>query len=323
MSNATQNDYKIELEVFEGPLDLLLYLIKRDEVDIYNIPIERITTQYMEYLNVMKMLDLNIAGEFIVMAATLMMIKSRMLLPVEERPELEEEEGEDPRWDLVRQLVEYKKFKDAASHLQERELLQENIFAMGSDGHVVVEPDDGGLVLQDVSLFDLIAAFNEVLKKAPVEQIGEIYAHQFTVSDKIDTILKLTRGRDRLAFHSLFHERSPRAEIICTFLALLELIRLRQINITQTESFGEIMITAAEDAPALGAEQIVHVLEAEERGDEESTEDADGAAANADEPSVDDAEDEEELDDEEDDGDDEDDDADGDEDEGEDGDVEH
>ncbi len=112
-----QDDYKVQLEVFEGPLDLLLYLIKRDELDIYDIPIERITQQYMQYLDVMKMLDLSIAGEFLVMAATLMMIKSRMLLPVEERPELEAEE-DDPRWDLVRQLVEYKKFKDAADHLE-------------------------------------------------------------------------------------------------------------------------------------------------------------------------------------------------------------
>jgi segregation and condensation protein A len=111
------DEYKVQLEVFEGPLDLLLYLIKRDELDIYDIPIERITQQYMQYLDVMKMLDLSIAGEFLVMAATLMMIKSRMLLPVEDRPELEAEE-DDPRWDLVRQLVEYKKFKDAADHLE-------------------------------------------------------------------------------------------------------------------------------------------------------------------------------------------------------------
>ena len=124
---AGQDDYKVQLEVFEGPLDLLLYLIKRDELDIYDIPIERITKQYMQYLDVMKMLDLSIAGEFLVMAATLMMIKSRLLLPVEDRPELEAEE-DDPRWDLVRQLVEYKKFKDAADHLEDLALRREDIF---------------------------------------------------------------------------------------------------------------------------------------------------------------------------------------------------
>ncbi|MDA0990926.1 MAG: segregation/condensation protein A, partial [Verrucomicrobia bacterium] len=178
-----QDEYKVELEVFEGPLDLLLYLIKKDEVDIYNIPIETITTQYMEYLALMRMLDLNIAGEFIVMAATLMMIKSRMLLPVEERPELEEEE-DDPRWELVRQLVEYKKFKDAARLLQERELLQENVFDLGADA-VILDAADPNLSIRDVSLFDLIDAFNAVLKRATPNEIGEIVGDQFTVTDKI------------------------------------------------------------------------------------------------------------------------------------------
>ena len=130
---ASQEEYKVQLEVFEGPLDLLLYLIKKDELDIYDIPIERITTQYMQYMDLMRMLDLNIAGEFIVMAATLMMIKSRMLLPPEERAALEEEEEEDPRWDLVRQLVEYKKFKDAAMHLEGLEERQADVFGRGSD----------------------------------------------------------------------------------------------------------------------------------------------------------------------------------------------
>ena len=152
-----KNDYKVELEVFEGPLDLLLYLIKKDEVDIYDIPIEKVTAQYMEYLNLMRMLDLNIAGEFIVMAATLMLIKSRMLLPIEERSDIEDdEEGDDPRWELVRQLVEYKKFKDAAGRLQENELYQEDIFGIG--GQVLsLASDESSVVLQDVSIFDLIS----------------------------------------------------------------------------------------------------------------------------------------------------------------------
>ena len=243
----TQDEYKVKLEVFEGPLDLLLYLIKKDEVDIYNIPIEKITTQYMEYLNLMRMLDLNIAGEFIVMAATLMMIKSRMLLPVEERPELEEEE-EDPRWDLVRQLVEYKKFKDAALRLQEKELFQENVFALGSEG-VIPEPEDPGLVLQDVSLFDLISAFNEVLKKVKPEDLGEIYADKWTVADKIDAILSIVGQQREIPFSMLFGETAGRHEIICTFLALLELIRLRQINAIQKEHFGPIVIVGVDNAP--------------------------------------------------------------------------
>ncbi len=243
---AKMEEYKVELEVFEGPLDLLLYLIKRDEVDIYDIPIERVTNQYMEYLNVMKMLDLNIAGEFIVMAATLMMIKSRMLLPVDEREELEEEE-EDPRWDLVRQLVEYKKFKDIANQLQEREFHQENIFDFGGKSAVVLEKDDPGLVMQDVSLFDLISAFNDVLKNAPPEQLGEIAADTFTVADKIDHVLKTIRTKGKIRFSEMFSKMASRNEIICTFLAMLELLRLRHVKAVQDTNFGEIVITKSDD----------------------------------------------------------------------------
>jgi segregation and condensation protein A len=243
---AVQEEYKVELEVFEGPLDLLLYLIKRDEVDIYDIPIENITKQYMGHLDVMKMLDLNIAGEFIVMAATLMMIKSRMLLPVEDREEVEEEE-EDPRWDLVRQLVEYKKFKDIANQLQEREFHQENIFNFGGKSAAVLEPDDPCLAMQDVSLFDLISAFSDVLKNAPPEQLGEISGDQYTVADKIDFVLKQIREKGSIRFSEMFSKLASRHEVICTFLATLELLRLRHIDAAQDDSFGEIVITKSDE----------------------------------------------------------------------------
>jgi len=251
---AVQEDYKVALEIFEGPLDLLLYLIKKEEIDIYNIPIERITTQYMEYLGLMRMLDLNIAGEFIVMAATLMMIKSRMLLPEDERPELEEEE-DDPRWDLVRQLIEYKKFKDAAGQLQEREIRRESVFALGGRD-LALEPDDAGVVLQDLSLFDLIAAFNAVLKKARPEQIGEIYSDRWTVADKIDVILRLVAGGQEIAFSSLFGAAATRHEIVCTFLALLELLRLRQVAARQKVPFDEIIIEAVPEEAAAPSEPV-------------------------------------------------------------------
>lgn len=250
------DDYKVNLEVFEGPLDLLLYLIRKDELDIYDIPIERVASQYAEYLGLMEMLDLNIAGEFIVMAATLALIKSRMLLPVEVQPndDSDEEEGVDPRWDLVRQLVEYKRFKDAASRLQEREFLQQNVFGLGGEA-VVGEgegaPDDRPL--GDVGLFDLIAAFNEVLANAPVEPIGEIEPIPWTVPDKIDMILRLTRRSESVAFSSLFHRHSPRGEIIVTFLALLELLRLRQVMVYQSSAFSEIVLKSVPE----GAEEGV------------------------------------------------------------------
>ena len=243
---SSQAEYKVDLEVFEGPLDLLLYLIRKDEIDIHNIPIESITSQYMEYLNLMRMLDLNIAGEFIVMAATLMLIKSRMLLPVEEREDLEEEE-EDPRWDLVRQLVEYKKFKDAAIKLQYMEMEQESIFGLGPKG-LEVESDEPGVVIEDVSLFDLITAFNDVLKRTAEEQIGEIFSDRFTVADKIDTILNVLTRKREMPFSELFQADVSRHEVICTFLALLELIRLRQVSAAQMDTFGEIKIAAVDEA---------------------------------------------------------------------------
>jgi segregation and condensation protein A len=240
---ATTDPYKVELDVFEGPLDLLLYLIKQDEIDIYHIPIVRITNQYMQYLDVMKLLDLNIAGEFIVMAATLMMIKSRMLLPVEERPEMEDEE--DPRWDLVRQLVEYKKFKDAAAHLGDLEVRQENMFSRSGEGiQLGPEPD---IALEDVSIFDLISAFNEALKKAPREELQEIFAEQFTVADKIDVIMGQMRAKGRASLSRLLAGMRHRYEMVCTFLAILELIRLRQVRARQSGHFGDIDLVPFEE----------------------------------------------------------------------------
>ena len=239
-------EYKVQLEVFEGPLDLLLYLIRREEVDIYDIPIERITTQYVQYLDLMRMLDLNVAGDFLVMAATLMMIKSRMLLPPEERPVLEEEEEEDPRWDLVRQLVEYKKFKDAAIFLETLEEEREGIFGREGD-HLALEqkPD---VALHDVSLFDLLTVFNEALKRVSQEDLREIFAERFTVADKIEAIVQRLQREDRISFVSLFDHMASRHEIVCTFLAVLELIRLRQIRAVQEQVFGDILVARADEA---------------------------------------------------------------------------
>jgi segregation and condensation protein A len=237
-------EYKVSLDVFEGPLDLLLYLIKKDELDIFNIPIEHVTKQYMTYLDMMKMLDLNVAGEFVVMAATLIMIKSRMLLPVEDRPELEDEE-DDPRWDLVRQLVEYKKFKDAAEHLDDLQLLQENIFGRGAEN--VELGNDGSVALNDVSIFDLITAFQEALKKAKKEDdLTEIFADKWTVADKVDQIMRIIRTQGHARLNALFEGMTHRYEMVCTFLAILELMKLRHIRAVQRTHFGDIEIIAGE-----------------------------------------------------------------------------
>lgn len=252
MNGVQTDDYKVDLEVFEGPLDLLLYLIRRDEIDIYDIRIEHITTQYLAYLDMMKMLDLNIAGEFLVMAATLMMIKSRMLLPVEERPQGEdEEEGVDPRLDLVRQLIEYKKFKDAAARLMHREAVAGEMFAFGGEPAVPPDTEAEERPLGDVGLFDLLTAFQDVLARAPMEPLGHIEPVRWSVPDKMEAILMLTRRQSNVSFSTLFHAGSARGEVIITFLALLELLRLRQVAARQLVPFTEIVIMpVSEQLPA-------------------------------------------------------------------------
>src|SRR5580698_2822348 len=233
-----QTDYKVKLEVFEGPLDLLLYLIRKEEVDIYAVSIERITSQYLEYLETFRMLDLEIAGEFVVMAANLIYIKSRNLLPVHQQPPDEE----DPRWDLIRQLIEYKKFKDAAFQLHHRELQQEGIIV-----RVPEKPefeDSATLLKSEVGIFDLISAFQKVLKKIELkrEDLREIFEESFTVSDKIDFIMRTVQGDQPVTFFDLFATAASRTEIAVTFLALLELIRMNQIRVFQDGLFAEIEI---------------------------------------------------------------------------------
>src|SRR5438876_3566855 len=237
------SDYKVKLEIFEGPLDLLLFLIKRDEIDIYDISLERITRQYLEYLQAFKELDIDIAGEFVVMAANLIYLKSRSLLPADQQPPDEEADEDDPRWDLIRQLIEYKKFKEAAAQLQARALEQERIFTRdGGSPDVEITP----LRLGEVGIFQLINAFQNVIKRVEArEDLREIFGEHFTVSDKIDVILQRLTGDTRLRFTDLFDAIAPRVEIVVTFLALLELIRLKQVRATQANPFGEIEIAAA------------------------------------------------------------------------------
>ncbi len=236
-------DYRVALDVFEGPLDLLLYLIRREEVDICDIPIVKITDQYLQYLNLMRMLDLDIASEFLVMAATLLHIKSRMLLPPDERPvEDVVEEEDDPRMSLVKQLLEYKKFKETAEYLSERELEQQAVFARYVDRTFLPEPTDSPLT--EVSIFDLISAFSDVLKRV-TGQPREITEEVYTVTDKIAAIMELLKVRSALKFSELFENVIVRAEIIVTFLALLELIRLKKIQAHQPRPFAEIEICAA------------------------------------------------------------------------------
>ena len=235
------SEYKVKLEVFEGPLDLLLYLIKKDEVDVYDISIERITQQYLQFMDAFKVLDLDVAGEFVVMAANLIYIKSRSLLPAHVQPPEEEVEEDDPRWELVRQLVEYKKFKDAAAQLGKREFEQSSMFSRLPEAEPAPERPLG-----DVSVFDLINAFNGILKRInQQEDLREIFEENYTVSDKIDLILKMMASGVPLKFTELFAHAASRTEIVVTFLALLELIRLKQMKVVQEDAFGEIELRNA------------------------------------------------------------------------------
>ena len=233
--------YKIKLDFFEGPLDLLLFLIKRDKIDIYDIPISDITRQYIEYLELMKLLDLEVAGEFLVMAATLIHIKSKMLLP--EDPEEENAEDEpDPREDLVRKLLEYKKFKDAAEKLHSmHEKNREMFFREGDGGKALVMSADGENCFE-ASLFDLISAFRKVLTNFSKEAFHKVIKSQFTVSEKIHEIYHLLTGNSRVLFFDLFRKASSKDEVIVVFLAILELMKIREILAVQKDFFGEIEI---------------------------------------------------------------------------------
>jgi segregation and condensation protein A len=235
-------DYKVKLEVFEGPLDLLLYLIKQDEIDIYDISLERITSQYLEYLQAFKELNIELAGEFIVMAANLIYLKSRSLLPRDQQPPEEDAGEEDPRWELIRQLIEYKKFKEAAAELNVRALEQERIFVREAGSPAIQEP----LRLGEVGIFQLISAFQTVIKRIEARQdVQEIFSERFSVSEKIDSILQRVATGSRLRFSDLFGAAASRIEVVVTFLALLELIRLKQVRAVQKNVLEEIEIAAA------------------------------------------------------------------------------
>ncbi len=236
--------YKVKLDIFEGPLDLLLYLIKKNEIDIHNIPIARITDQYLAYLELMEVLDLDVAGEFIVMAATLMHIKSKLLLPPEVAP-VEEQEDEDPRDALVRQLLEYQRFKEAAQNLGELAVKQQAFFRRPVDGAVAAAVA-GEEPYFEASLFDLLSAFSKVLKEIPKETFYQIIKESFTVEEKVQFVRDLIRRQRRVTFHELFGPGRSKIELIATFLAVLELIRQRAIQACQEGLFGEIVIVERE-----------------------------------------------------------------------------
>jgi segregation and condensation protein A len=238
-------DYAIKLDVFEGPLDLLLYLIKKNEIDIYNIPIALITQQYLDYLNMIKSLNLDLAGEYLVMASTLIHIKSRMLLPVPEESEEEEQQG-DPRAELVKQLLEYQAFKEAASHLAQRPILERDVFkrsaALPEEKQIRAAGDDE---LIEVSIFELIEALHAVVSRLDQKEILEIDMEKLSLTEIINDVMERLQSARSLTFEELLGEKKDRRRIVYTFLAMLELIRLKMIKAYQTAAFGVIRIFPA------------------------------------------------------------------------------
>lgn len=226
---------KIKIPVFEGPFDLLLHLIREHKIDIYDIPISLITSQYLEYIEIMKELNLEIAGDFLVMAATLIQIKSRMLLPPDE--EAPSEEQEDPRRELVQRLVEYQRYKEAALDFRTKEDEWLKVFHR----EPLSDEDEGELYLFDLSLFDLLDAFRKILDKAPSEMVS-ITKETLTVKNRMSMIMEIIEEHEAVRFEDLFKEGITKIYLIVTFLALLELIRLGLARAYQEREFGNIWV---------------------------------------------------------------------------------
>lgn len=238
--------YKIKLDMFEGPLDLLLYLIKKNDIDIADIPITQVTEQYMQYIEMMKLLDLDIVGDFLVMAATLIHIKSKMLLPPD--PLAEEDEELDPRAELVGRLQEYQKFRQAAEDFKQKELLRRDVFGRMIDEETRLRMiEESREISVDTSLFDLINALSEALKHSPQDILHEIIVEEFTVEQKIHDILHLLAEKKSYSLTQLFARARSRKEMVTTFIAALELVRLKEIFVVQGETFGEIQLVRNEN----------------------------------------------------------------------------
>jgi len=240
--------YEVKLNTFEGPLDLLLYLIRKNEMDIYNIPVAEVAEQYIEYISLMKSLDLDIAGEFLVMAATLLQMKSEAMLPSGVFSDYDEPLM--TREELVRQLLEYKRFREAAMALSYKEEVQRNIHARS-----FFDPALDGINLKEykisATLFDLLSAFGEVLKEMSEERVTEFREDTFTVRDKIESIMEMLSKHKRIEFSKLFSGLITRIEIIVTFLAILELVKRRRILARQSQLFGSIWIYANQNQDSI------------------------------------------------------------------------
>jgi segregation and condensation protein A len=235
--------YEIKLDIFEGPLDLLLYLIRKNEIDIYNIPIALITEQYLKYLDIMRSLNLDLAGEYLVLASTLIHIKSRLLLPPVEG-EGEEDEGQDPRAELVQQLIEYQTFKEAAVGLEGRPLLERDVFTRGAAEEPAAAEEDEDATIE-VGVFELVEAFRRIIVGLDKSEELAIDTEKMSLTDRINEIMEVLSEQKQLTFTELLGDRTDRRRIVYTFLAILELMKLRMIKAYQSGPFGVIRLFLA------------------------------------------------------------------------------
>jgi len=240
-----------QLEIFEGPLDLLLHLIKKNEVSITDIPIATITEQYLATLELMQTLNLDTAGEFLVMAATLIHIKSRTLLPESDTETDEEEEGGEPREELMKRLLEYQRFKEAAGELGQRDVLTRDVFVRATAPTEKPVPT----AFRELSVFELLTALRRVLERLPKDEFHEVTLDKITVREKMTLVLERLRVAGQVMFESLFTDARTRMAVIVTFLAMLELVKMRAIRIFQDRLDGPIIIEAA-----VGVEQAAEVI---------------------------------------------------------------
>jgi segregation and condensation protein A len=247
-----QQNYEVKLEVFEGPMDLLLHLIRKHKVDIYDIPLALIMDQYLAYLDMMRSLNIDVAGEFVEMAATLAYIKSRMLVP--RIGSEDEEEEEDPRMELVRPLLEYAKIREAAQSLADSLQLGRDVYAR----HIPAEELwglNGGEEIAEVGLFELVSALQEVLHRAEPEEFMEMSAETMRLKDRISQLMDILAGVSSITFHELFVGNVRKWGIILTFLAILELMRLQMVRAFQHQPSGIIRLyLAVENGIATGSD---------------------------------------------------------------------
>ncbi len=236
--------YKIKLPVFEGPFDLLLYLIKKNEIDIYDIPIAHITSEYLEYIRLMQMLDLEVAGEFIEMVATLILIKTRMLLPNPNPEELED--VQDPRLQLTLQLLEYKRFKDAAQKFQKIEEVRRQFFPRKADTQIrrlaAMEPEEEFEI--DATLFDLLTAFKRALDNMPKKTVHHVTTYKVTIEDQVRYIINRFEGKKFIHFTELVAELEDKIHLIVTFMAMLDMMKVNLITARQSKPFEDIRLVA-------------------------------------------------------------------------------